>query len=101
METIVKDNVIKFEVSHKILNENQHGFVPGKSTCSQLLEALYDWTLGLDTGDIYDVVTIDFRMAFDVILMTSLCISLLQWVYVNNLCTVLHHSCPVENNVFV
>ena len=67
METIVKDNLIKFAVSHKILNENQHGFVPGKSTCSQLLEALYDWTSGLDLGDIYDVVTIDFRKAFDVI----------------------------------
>ena len=67
METIVKDNLIKFAVSHKILNENQHGFVPGKSTCSQLLEALYDWTSGLDVGDIYDVVTIDFRKAFDVI----------------------------------
>ena len=67
METIVKDNFIKFAVSHKILNENQHGFVPGKSTCSQLLEALYDWTSGLDVGDIYDVVTIDFRKVFDVI----------------------------------
>ena len=67
METIVKDNLIKFAVSHKILNENQHGFVPGKSTCSQILEALYDWTSGLDVGDIYDVVTIDFRKAFDVI----------------------------------
>ena len=42
METIAKDNLIKFAVSHKILNENQHRFVPGKSTCSQLLEALYD-----------------------------------------------------------
>ena len=41
--------------------------MPGKSTCSQLLEALYDWTSGLDVGDINDVVTIDFRKAFDVI----------------------------------
>ena len=39
----------------------------GKSTCSQLLEALYDWTSGLDVGDIYDVVTIDFQKAFGVI----------------------------------
>ena len=67
METIVKENLQKFAVSHKILNENQHEFVPGKSTCSQLLEALYDWTLGLDVGDIYDVVTIDFRKVFDII----------------------------------
>ena len=67
METIAKDNLMKFAVSHKILNENQHGFVPGKSTCPQLLEAQYDWTSGLDMGDIYDVVTIDFRKTFDVI----------------------------------
>lgn len=92
MELIVKDNLIKFAVSHKFLNKNQLGSVPDKSTCSQLLAALYDRTSGLIVGDIYDVVTIDFRRAFDVIphdilvqgnhnlFMTtlSLCISSLQ-----------------------
>ena len=67
MENIIKDNLLKFAVSHKILNENQHGFVLGKPTCSQLLEAQYDWTSILDVGNIYDVVTINFRKAFDVI----------------------------------
>ena len=67
METTVMDNLLKFAVLHKILNENQNGFVPGKSPCSQLLEALYDWTSGVDVGDLYNVVAIDFRKAFDVI----------------------------------
>ena len=61
METIVKDNSLKFTILHKILNENQHEFVSGKSTSSQIIEALYNRTSDLFVGDICDVATIDFR----------------------------------------
>ncbi len=67
MESIIKVNLTDFCFTHNIFSEAQHGFMRGRSTCSQLLEAKYDWCVGLDNNAVYDVVTIDFRKAFDVI----------------------------------
>ena len=64
---MIKNDILKFFISQNKINPNQHGFIPGKSTCSQLLEAQNDWCLGLDAGNVYDVITIDFRKAFDVV----------------------------------
>ena len=36
-------------------------------TCSQLLKTHYEWCSGVDEGGIFDVITIDFRKAFDVV----------------------------------
>jgi ribonuclease P/MRP protein subunit RPP40 len=58
---------MEFCKSNNIINVNQHGFIPGKSACSQLLECQYEWCKGLDAGGIYDVIYIDFRKAFDVV----------------------------------
>ena len=66
METIIKDNLLSHAISNKIINHNQHSFIPGRSTCSQLLETQYDWCSGLDEGGIY-VIMINFRKAFDVV----------------------------------
>ena len=43
MESMVRDNLLNFALSHGIINPNQHGFVPKRSACTQLLEAHYDW----------------------------------------------------------
>lgn len=67
MESIIKDNLTHFAALHGIINPNQHGFMSGKSTCSQLLETHFDWCSGLDDGGYFDVITIDFRKAFDVV----------------------------------
>ena len=88
MESMVRDNLHNFALSHGIINPNQHGFVPKRSACTQLLEAHYDWCSGLDDNAIYDVITIDFRKAFDVphdLLLVKLselgvCKQTLQWI---------------------
>ena len=67
METIIKDNLLSHAISNNIINHNQHGFIPGRSICSQLLETQYDWCSGLDEVGLYDVIMIDFRKAFDVV----------------------------------
>ena len=67
METIIKDNLLSHDISNNIINHYQHGFILGRSTCSQLLETQYDWCSGLDEGGIYDVIMIDFRNAFSVV----------------------------------
>ena len=45
----------------------QHGFIPQRSTCTQMLDYRYDWCKALDKGDKVDVVLIDFSKAFDVV----------------------------------
>ena len=34
METIIKDNLLSHAISNNIINHNQHGFTPGRFTCS-------------------------------------------------------------------
>ena len=46
-----------------VLYHEQHGFVRGKSTCTNLLESLNDWTQNLQTVIIY----VDFSKVFDVV----------------------------------
>ena len=53
-------------MTHNVIKINKHDFVPKRSTCTQLLETQHDWFFGLDDCDIFDVITIDFRKAFDV-----------------------------------
>ncbi|MEW8547072.1 MAG: reverse transcriptase family protein [Candidatus Thiodiazotropha sp.] len=43
----------------------QHGFVAGKSCCTQLLEVMEDLTEALDNGKDVDMVYLDFCKAFD------------------------------------
>ena len=69
METIIKDILLSHAISinYNIINHNQHDFIPGRSTCSQLHAAQYDWCSGLDEGGIYGVIMIDFCKAFNVV----------------------------------
>jgi len=49
----------------KILSISQHGFIKGRSTCTNLLEAINDWTLSVQNKKSVDVAYIDFSRAFD------------------------------------
>ncbi len=43
----------------------QHGFLKGRSTVTQMLECLSDWTTAVDTGRFVDIFYIDISSAFD------------------------------------
>ena len=43
----------------------QHGFIPGRSTVTQLLAVLDLWTDIIDRGGNFDTVYLDFAKAFD------------------------------------
>ena len=62
---------MRYVVTHNFTNINQHGFVPNRSTCFQLLETRHDWCSGLDNRDIFDAITIYFRKALDVVQHTE------------------------------
>ena len=48
-----------------MLSDVQHGFVKKRSTCTNLLESLNDWTLIIQNGQSVTVAYIDFNKAFD------------------------------------
>ena len=64
-EHIVHSHISKFLSKHKILNPNQHGFRKDHSCGTQLVSAVYDWSLSLDHKVSTDVAVFDFSKAFD------------------------------------
>lgn len=65
MERIVADAIINFCLSHDVFPDNQHGFLPGRSSTTNLLKCLSDWTRQHDAGQPTDVIYLDFEKAFD------------------------------------
>ena len=67
MESLVKNNLLDFAQSCKILDINQHGFTSDKSTSTQLLECLYEWNYTYESTNKADVIYIDFCQTFDTV----------------------------------
>jgi ribonuclease P/MRP protein subunit RPP40 len=65
MESCVKEGMLNFLIENNLLNRHQHGFLPKRSTLTQLLECLNEWMSIMDEGNFTDVVYIDLRKAFD------------------------------------
>ena len=65
MEAIIRDNLIKYFDTNKLFSERQFGFLHGRSTVSQLLRILDNWTESLELGGQIDVIYTDLEKAFD------------------------------------
>ena len=67
MERVIVSELSEYLDSKKLLNPAQHGFLKGKSTTTNLLETISEWTLALENHSINNVTTIfiDFQKAFD------------------------------------
>ena len=65
MESIIKDDILAYMVSNKLLTNLQHGFLPGKSCQSNLLLMLNFLTKSIENGTDADLVYLDFTKAFD------------------------------------
>jgi hypothetical protein len=72
MEVVVKDVILDHFVSNKLLVCEQHGFVPRKSTVTELLECISEWACDIDNNYYVDVVFIDLRKAFDSVVHSKL-----------------------------
>ena len=68
----VKDQISDYLFEKELLSRHQHSFLSGRSTCTQLLESVHDWTLSLRGGNPVDVIYIDFSRAFDSIVHSKL-----------------------------
>jgi hypothetical protein len=56
---------MKHLLVNKLLSEEQHGFMKGKSCTTNLLEYVDILTEALFKGKVYDVLYTDFKKAFD------------------------------------
>ena len=65
MERVIVKDLHDHFGKHKILSDCQHGFTLGKSTLTNLLESVSDWTLAIDNKQTQTVAYIDFSKAFD------------------------------------
>ena len=72
MESIVRDQMLDYLLEKKLLSKQQHGFVAGRSTCTDLLESLQDWSIALNRRQGVDVLYIDFSKAFDSVVHSKL-----------------------------
>ena len=67
MESLIRDNLLDYTESNKIITKHQHGFMQHRSCLTNLLETLEAWTealdkrLGVDVGLLF----LDCRKAFD------------------------------------
>ena len=50
---------------NNLLTSSQHGFMPNRSCCTNLLEFFETVTSVIDQGDPFDVIFLDFAKAFD------------------------------------
>jgi len=68
MLSVISVNKLHDHLStNNILHQAQRGFTKGRSTLTNLLESVNDWTLCLQNKQQVYVVYIDFRKAFDVV----------------------------------
>ena len=81
MESMIRDNVMQYAQASNILSPSQHGFLPSRSTSTQLLECMYDWCRASELGCCTDVVYIDFKKAFDSVPHVKLKSKLISYGY--------------------
>ena len=72
-EKIVRKAIIKHLVENNLLPSNQHGFLQGRSTLSQLISQVETIIRILESGSEIDSIYLDFAKAFDKVDHSILC----------------------------
>ena len=76
MEKIIRAVMMDHLTANNLLAKEQHGFVNGKSCCSNLLEALDFINRAYAAGIDIDNIFLDFAKAFDSVSLIKLCLKL-------------------------
>ena len=65
LERLIKEQLLQVSLSNNIFSCRQHGFIPNRSTLTNLLELgsiLADWDI---KSQLHDIISFDFSRAFD------------------------------------
>ena len=65
LESMIKDDLMKHLMEGKLITENQHGFMTGRSCTTNLIAFMDKLTEIVDNGESCDVFYLDFAKAFD------------------------------------
>ena len=65
MERLLRRPLLDHMFDNDFISDCQHGFIPGRSCTTQLLEVLDKWTDILDNYGALDVIYLDLAKAFD------------------------------------
>ena len=66
-ERIIRGTIVDHLDRNGLISKAQHGFLSGKSTQTQLLECINDWTKSIDRKHSIDVFYLDISKAFDTV----------------------------------
>ena len=72
-ERVMRASIVKYLVSNDLLPKNQHGFISGRSTLSQLLHQIEQLIRAWEEGKATDTIYLDFAKAFDKVDHNILC----------------------------
>ena len=61
-------------IEQGVINKQQQGFISKRSTCSQLLECINDWSVSLSHKQSIDIAFVDFGHALDSVVLSKLCL---------------------------
>lgn len=65
MEKVIVKELMSFFQENNLIPSSQHGFIPKRSTTTNLIECLNDWTKNHDNSIPTDVIYLDYEKAFD------------------------------------
>ena len=72
MESILHKKLLNYFISNHLFSDNQFGFLPLRSSCSQILKCLYDWICNYSQSKTTNIIYTDIKKAFDTVNHTKL-----------------------------
>ena len=80
LERIIREQILNFAFNNNLFPKDQHGFLPKRSTVTNMLECLDKWTNNFDKGSSTntnkgcqtDVIYLDYSKCFDTVVHSKL-----------------------------
>ena len=67
MERVIAADITDYLLKNKLLSPQQHGFLAKRSTLSNLLETVNDWSVTINNKQLQTAIYVDFSKAFDTV----------------------------------
>ena len=71
-ESVVVKNILEHLITNELISPRQFGFLPSRSSCSQLLQCMYKWSSAFSQNLTTNVVYTDISKAFDSVVHSKL-----------------------------